>query len=300
MKIISIIALLLISLVFSSCQEDILNEIGDSGIIIKMSVPNTDDLKSNNIGTSIAKNDTVTIKDLRDINIIFSAEDELGNELVGTWHINLIDCDNDSEVHQLYNRPNFNVFDSNLASIKPTELGLYHVYFSHHSKQFGFYVKHIGIPGTIGDDSDNHYAFRMEKKNLQERKSGEIMTAYTLYLQADFDQFAHWDNNPEGPNNEDNWLALLLCGGDNQLQIGNFSYNAKQFKLKKSKYSSSDYLYFTFYPEDTPPIESLSDNKMYRVHFYAGEFGQSWWGFSSSYWTSWRDNITGAITFMVF
>ncbi|MBN2854238.1 hypothetical protein JXK06_01750 [Patescibacteria group bacterium] len=288
---------LAVVLTFSSCEETEMFESPEaSGIVIKMSIPegeaNAGALKSASAAQPIQAGDTVDIYNLKMMNIIFSAEDENAVSLSGNWNISLIDCDNDTDFQRLANGPSSFVQSSNIASLKPSELGLYMVHFQIKNNSSHFYLRHKGLPGSIGDDYENNYAFRMEKKLIQDYKDdNKLKTAYTLYLRINPDEFKAWNNDYDGvnPNNQKTWQALLN--------------SSTSFFLRKAIYSEDptlgeSYFCFTFFPEDTPPADRWGGGKSYSVQFYAGEYGQNWWTFKSSYETAWKKGFSTAIEFM--
>ncbi len=295
-----------IVLFFSACSEydDILDQEIDSEIVIKMSVPGDEsgEFKSAMINDPIQNGDTVDIYDLKSMNIVFSAENQTGKDLPGMWHISLWDCDNDTEKIHLSNRPKEFFTNSNLASIKPSVFGLYLISFEFKGKNFMFFLRHKGLPGTIGDGHENNYAFRMEAIDVQDiTKDWETRKAYTLYLQVNFDQFEGWgESDGMSPNNPEEWKALLFCGGDNFFETSNGQIlNAKNFKLRKCRYTSEEYVCFTFFPEENPAIDFYGGGKNYRVQFYAGEYGESWWTFSSAYHSNWNLGFGSEIQFLM-
>ncbi len=298
-----------LSFVFNSCQEEIFEqEIETSEIVIKMSLPedeaDTDGLKSADVSQEIKSGDTITIKDCKLMNVLFSAYNKQGQSIEGKWESFLIDCDNDADNQRLANR----LFKNNegpISSLKPTELGLYQIHFrvSGTNEVFFFYLKRVGVPGQVGDSWENNYAFRMEKKIVHDHNDGgESKEAFTLYLKAEADEFKAWgESGGINPNNKDYWKALLFCGGQNFFTSkGDITYNAKSFKLRVAKYAEPGYLAFTFFPEDTPPVNFYGGGKTYSVQFYAGEYGQDWWTFKSNYESDWTIGMSSQIQFLMF
>lgn len=303
--------LFILSFACTSCQEEILDEaLEKSEIIIKMALPDVSqsNLKSASVNDPIQNGDTVDVLNLKMMNIIFTAEDQNGKSLVGNWNIDLIDSDNNTNNQRLSERPSALFQETNIASIKPSELGLYVVLFHGKGKYFQFYLRHSGLPGDIGDDIQGGHHFRMEKKSLYVfSDEGKIKTAYTLYLKIDEDEFKNWGPaDGVNPNNKDLWRALLFCGGENFFSTKNgATYSAKNFKLREAKYSkgiysdNESYYCFTFFPEDTPPSDRFG-GKSYQVQFYAGEYGENWWTFSSNHESSWKKGVWSVFEFMIF
>lgn len=290
---------------FSACQKEEIFEQEVERIIITMSVPSQggNELKSASMAEVIQKGDTLDIYNLANMNVIFSAENQKGEGLPGIWTIFLKDCDNDTDDQALALRPQGFFTNSNLASIKPSVLGLYFVNFQTSKENFSFYLRHFGLPGTIGDDHRDDYSFRMEKIQVNDfKQKGEVKQAYTLYLRASSDEFKSWgESNGINPNNPDYWQALLFCGGDNFFTLPSGQiYNAKNFSLRRCRYTANDYVCFTFFPDEVPPMDYFGGGKVYRVQFYAGKYGGDWWTFSSSYQTGWNMGLGSGISFSIF
>lgn len=304
--------LFILSFVFTSCQEEVLEQaLEKSEIVIKMSLPDGSqgDLKSAVADQVIGHGDTIDILNLKNVNIVFSAEDESGKSLAGDWMIYLADSDNNTDNQRLAERPSTSFWASNIASIKPSELGLYMIHFQAGKTWLMFFLRHTGLPGDIGDEYQNGYAFRMEKKLIHDDlNQGKIKTAYTLYLRVNENEFKSWGTyDGTSPNNKELWQALLFCGGENSFTISTgITYSAKNFKLREAKYSKNIYLNetsyycFTFFPEDTPPSDRLGGGKSYQVQFYAGEYAVNWWTFPSNDESAWKRSSSDKIEFVTF
>ena len=234
---------------------------------------------------AIAAGDTVDVHDILDINIIISAEDEFGRPTEGSWSI--FNIDNDRNI----NRFDTIVVDDGgcgaLGSALSTKLklfGLYKVSFiSKMGTEISFYIRHRGLPGILGDNWKNEYVFRLDKEiyqisNVQDYKG------YTLYLKYQEGEFPILDDSEATDLNlSKNQHALLYCGGNNIfISKGGFKYSAKEFSLKKCKYSPG-YVCFSFISDFTPPIDGK-----YSIYFYAGFFGDNWWSFKSVRESDWN------------
>ncbi len=295
-----------VSLVFSSCQKEVLEEaLEKSEIIIKMALPDDagqNGLKSASANQMIANGDTIDVNDLRNIHIVFSAEDQNGKDLHGLWHIFLTDYDNKTDELSLTLPPGYILERSNTASLRPSELGLYYISFQVSGKGFSFYLRNTGIPGKIGDDYRNDHAFRMEKVRILDLlDGGKEKTAYTLYLRIRPDEFGHYgEYNGINPVDPEYWQALLFCGGENFIETSyGGKLHAKNFRLRKTKYTLYDYVCFTFFPEDAPAIEAWDGTKYYKTQFYSGKYGMDWWNFSYAQKSDWNLSFGDAIQFAV-
>lgn len=238
-------------------------------IKIYMSVPQkSDGLKSGSVSEkqAIQAGDTVDVRNVEDINVILSAENEFGQALSGTWVIYVIDTDRNARDNTFVQNTPQNYVSGPMTSIKMTFLGLYKAEFrSKNSTDFICYIRHTGIPGSVGDDWYHGCAFRLNKETYQ-IVNDPGHPGYTLYMRYTEEESANLENSH----------ALILGGG--------------QYSLQKCKYSPW-YVRVSFIAEEVP-----SNDGKYIVYFYFGEFGDDWQLFyycSRSDWL-WAD---GTITF---
>lgn len=286
------IAVVFSALCFSACQQDeeILSATSSTDdIVIKMSAPSADGLRSASNDQAIKEGDTVNVQNITDINIIISAEDYWGNPIDGYWA--LMNIDNDRNISQ---RDTFAINNGGrgalgyVISAKLKFLGLYQVIFSSKmGTKFSFYIRHTGIPGNIGDDMGNDYSFRLNKENYQiNNQQGYVgYTLYVKYEEGEFPDISREDvPNPSLPQN---FHAMVYCGGDNFFFCKDgWIISAKEFSLKKCKYSPG-YVCFSFVTDNTP---SLGADGKYSMYFYSGDFGQAYWAFKSVAKSDWSSN----------
>lgn len=287
-KIILVSIVAIITLGLLSCKKEKDKNIAPKEVIrILMSAPNgKTDLKSAEVSQNkaIAVGDTVDVQDILDINIIIYAEDEFGLPIDGSWSI--FNIDNDRNINQ---SDTIAIGDGGcgaLGSALSTKLkffGLYKVNFtSKAGTEIPFYIRHKGLPGIFGDDWRNEYVFRLDKE-IYQISNAQGYKGYTLYLKFSEGEFPILDDSEATDLNlPKNQHALLYCGGNNIfISKGGFNYSAKEFSLKKCKYSPG-YVCFSFVSDFTPPI-----NGKYSIYFYAGTFGDNWWSFKSVRESDW-------------
>jgi len=271
-----IIALLsIIMFILSSCEnamEDVLpkdDNNTNAAVVITMS-----GLEKNLKSASVADNqiqagDTIDINDARHLNIIFTAYKQSGELADGYFSVSLIDSDLEIENHYLKKALN-NIIDGPIANLKPSELGLYRINFHQpvYNNQMSFYIRHSGLPGQIGDDVNNLFAFRMSKKE-HHSFNGETKIAYHLFLKAD-----------DGEIDE-----ILRMSGESEIKARLFHLNGEtEFVAKKCNYS--DYISFSFLKDDyRPKIEN--NQNVFSFIFFVGQYGEAWYSFSSSYKSNW-------------
>lgn len=110
---------------------------------------------------NIVNNDTIVLT--RDLHTLFWAEDELGAPIKLSWNITQIESDDppycfvqSKDLHE------------NQIAYRPNDLGYYEFKISKHylgETLLKFYAYVPGIPGKVGDDFNNDFIFRMEKKS---------------------------------------------------------------------------------------------------------------------------------------
>lgn len=298
--------LFVFSFVFSSCQEEIFEqeETSENNIVIKMSLPadaSQGALKSAAEIQPIQNGDTIEVSELRKINIVFSAEDYNQNPVNGDWNIFLDDCDNDDHgQHRLVDRPEEVFENSNISSIKPIELGLYKVIFESRSGSVKFFLKHQGLPGSVGDDYENNYAFRLDKRQIYQVKESGWMNkeAYTIYLKALKHEFSHFSSQGGiNPNDEKNWQALFFCENGSFTASNGYTYEAQNFKLNRCRYSP-EYVCLTIFVKDFPPRNYWGGGKYYWIKFYSGVYPTNYWTFKAPEDSEWGQE--GDIEFLTF
>ncbi len=296
-KIIPFITVL--AFLFSSCQEEELSATDVADIKITMSAEKATGLKSASTteSTSINYGDTVDIESMENINIIFSAQIG-GLPAKGDWMIYLEDADNDGEDFKVGNRP-YSEAQASICAIKPRKLGLYSVNFKHQESDnsFHFFIRHKGIPGTIGDSFDNDFSFRMEKE-IFNISDGKTKIGYSLYLKYNGNDFNSWGSyNGVDPKDENNFKVILTSARNDQFNDGcRGLFSGNLFKLKVCKYSK--YVCFTFFEEDFPPMTEMPTGESYRALFYSGKYGCEYWLFPAIKKSDWSDGAGILFTVM--
>jgi hypothetical protein len=293
--LIVLVAALLVSTM--SCKKEDENVTPKEVIKIFMNAPvhNKSGLKSALSGKEIiAAGDTAYVWDIPDINITIFAEDEFGSQVEGSWSI--FNIDNDRDINK---SDTIAVGDGgrgalgSALSTKLKFLGLYLVNFtSKAGAEISFYILHKGIPGILGDNWKNDYAFRLDKEIYQINNT-QGNPGYTLYLKYEEGEFPILNGSPVVDlNRTENFHALLFCGGNNVfVSKRGAKYQAKEFSLKRCKYSPG-YFCFSFLSESTPSREGR-----YSAYFYSGTFGWNWWSFKSVMQSDWSKD--GQIVFQV-
>lgn len=294
------IAVVFSALCFSACQQDeeILSAASPTDdVVIKMSVPSSaDGLRSATGNQDIQEGDTVDVENLKDVNIILSATDNIGTGIDGTWSVYNIDNDqSDNNIHA-NGYPGASE-EGRLMSIKLSQLGLYRVTFKPRNSmyaQFSCYIRHSGAPGELGDTWTNSLAFRLDKLSgqLSTDNNYKIHKGYTAYIRYAEDFPKLNSQNQIDPSQPGNFHAFIYGGSEIYYgSKGQVITVGKQFALKKCKYSPEFYC-FNFLEEDFP-----GDDR-YRIYFYSGLFGEDWWVFPLVYDSDWKANQDACITFM--
>jgi hypothetical protein len=290
--------------ILTSCQqdEDILAT-PKNEVQIYLSVPESSsatDLRSATTGDQAVKEgDTIDVWNLRDINLIISAEDKLGIGIDGMWSICNSDNDQKYGIFLANNGYPAKVEEANATSIKLSRLGLYGVVFTPKNSlyaQFIFYIRHLGTPGEFGDTWSNSCAFRLERlincqlSTDEGYKPHEGYTAYIRYREGDFPKMD--PNYQVDPSQPENFHAFVFGGKEAYYQNNGheFAYG-KKYNLRKCKYSPGYYC-FNFLSEDFP------DNDRYQIIFYSGLLGEDWWLFPLVNDSDWKQKETSYITFM--
>lgn len=256
---------------------------------IFMSVPPSNSgLKSGSITEKkqVQYGDTVDVKNISDVNILISAENEWNQPIDVYW--SLMNVDNDRDISRFDTIAIGSGARGEVGPVLSTKLkffGLYQVNFtSKTGVEHYFFIRHTGMPGVTGDDWDYNYNFRLDK-NAYQINNQQGYEGYTLYLKyQDGDIPVINDGNEFNPSDSKNFHALVYCGGNNVfVSEGGFSYNAKEFGIKKCKYSPG-YICFSFVSDFAPPVDG-----MYTIHLYSGKFGWNWWSFPSIMNSNWGD-----------
>lgn len=118
-------------------------------------------LKSGSVDIQVKLGDTINSP--INVNAIVYAEDANGKAIKVNWAIYSIKNDNPINLFTELQPDNWNVDQTSLMF---PEYGIYKVSVAKENVQFDFFVKVFGIPGKIGDESENNSIFRLEKKNL--------------------------------------------------------------------------------------------------------------------------------------
>ncbi len=281
--------------VFNSCTSELQEpevHVGDVKIFMSHASNNTGGpQKISGVGenktsqNAIQAGDTVNVYNLRDINIVFSAEDQAGFPVYGNWTIHL----NDSEKGVTNNNPSIYLLGypgtgetkKDMVSFKPTMLGVYLVSFQLENYNLTFYVRHLGLPGKIGDDQSGKFAFRMEKNNLQ--IENEVKKAWTFYIKSDEYLFGKK-------------VKALVYGNAPQYSLttenGSVIKGARIFEVHNCEYSPG-YLTFSIIEEEFPPILGR-----YTMDFFAGSYWYDWYKPESTNESNWTKN--GQFVFQTF
>lgn len=286
------------SALFSSCQKDeeILSAASSTeDIVIKMSVPpSANGLRSASDYQDIKKGDTVDVYNIRDINILISAESAEGSIIEGEWYVGLPSPEeglllNDQGL-ELSSRPFAYASKKSMVAIKPEKLGVYTVDFQKDNKVFTFYIRHFGIPGEAGDETDGDYSFRMEKNTFNTSDANEngygnaSKNGYTVYLKSDERILGDYISGNKVK-------ALMYTDNGSTFTAGNGSLLfAEELTCYKCEYSPG-YIFFSFLPSEITPIGGI-----YIISFYAGSLYKDWIIPSSIYKSNWSKN--GQIWFM--
>lgn len=306
-KLFSVIAMFIaitFSLFLFSCQQD--EEILSSAppaeeIVIKMSIPSSSSVSSRSISdqdnsaTSASSNsdyqnikegDTVDVYNIRNINILISAESAEGSIIEGNWFVRLTSpeiglCLNDQGL-DISGRPFASASKKSMVAIKPEKLGIYTVDFQKDNTSFTFYIRHSGIPGDTGDVTEGDYSFRMEKNTFQVGRDDK--NGYTIYLKSDEFILGNYISGNKVK-------ALVYTGNGSIFTAGNGSQiSAEELTCYKCEYSPG-YIFFSFLPSEITPISGI-----YTISFYAGSYYLDWIIPSSVYKSNWSEN--GQIRFM--
>jgi hypothetical protein len=289
--LVTLIALSIFSIVvFNSCKsEDLVdNPLAKiENVKIFMSIPASNvqtgsmHAKGTTSGDSreaVQQGDTVDVQNLKDVNVILSAENDMGKGLSGTWVIYDIDTDRNANDNTFVQNTPSNSEAGSITSIKLTFLGLYKAEFRMKTgATFSFYINHTGIPGSVGDSWENNYAFRLDKETYQVVNDPGHQ-GYTLYIAYNEDE-----SNRLGSSR-----AMIICGGNNSFttKTGFVFYGGKEYGLQKCKYSPG-YARISFLADDAPDI-----NGMYQVYFYLGDFGYDWMRFEACNMSDWLKGET--------
>jgi len=279
---------LLIIIIFAACEknEDLVVPTTKIKILMSYSSPvkqngsamHAKGSVSENIQKTVTAGDIVDVQNVKDINVILSAEDESGQGLNGTWVIHIFETDrnaNDNTIIQ--NTPNNSEVGS-ITSIKLTFLGLYRAEFRMKTgKVFYFYIRHTGIPGSVGDNEENNYSFRLDKE-IYQVVNDPGHRGYTLYMKY----------NDSESTRLDIAHAMILCRGNNSFttKTGSVINGVKEYQLQNCKYSPG-YVRVSFLSDEAPDV-----NGMYRVYFYTGDFGYEWMTFESCDISDWAKGGT--------
>ena len=283
-----IVVVVSLSMGMVSCSKESEENITPKEVVkIFMNAPSKSGLKSALINEkkAIASGDTAYVWDIPDVNITIFAEDEFGLPIEGSWSI--FNTENDRDINRFDTIAIGSGGGGALGSALSTKLKFFGIYLVNFTSKAGteksFYILHRGMPGILGDDWKNNYVFRLDKENYQ-INNVQNNTGYTLYLKYEEGEFPIIKNEDQivDLNLTKNFHALLYCGGNNIfVSHGGFQYQAKEFSLKRCKYSPG-YVCFSFLSESTP----ARDGK-YEVYFYTGIFGSNYWGFQSVTRSDW-------------
>ena len=285
MKKINFLLFLFVAMFLAACGE----ENSDSSLTPKEKVKVFMSYSSTrgageNTNQAVKQGDTINVQNVKDINIILSAETESGKAVDGVW--SFFNIDNDQKFNNdtiVSNLPGGSTSGS-VMSCKLSVLGLYIIHFKpKNGDDFFFYICHTGTPGIIGDSEDNDYAFRLDINGYQINASfSEGYTFYIKYQDGDFPSIDFIDANGLNPNKSENWHALVSCANNIFTSQNGISYQAKEFRLSKCKYSPG-YVHFSLVSQTTPAI-----NGQYGIYFYSGKFGVSYWTFPAVQKSDWE------------
>lgn len=297
-----LIAIIASAFVLPSCQSEAINEPNsvteNVKIFMSYSAPkqngkmNAKSSSSEASSQAIVPGDTVDVNDLKNVNIILSAETDQGFKRDGFWTVTPMDLELNYVKNAYIANPPVYASEGSLIAIKLPMLGLYKATFKQKNglAEISFFIRHTGIPGDIGDNFDNDYTFRLEKNVFQtyETTGNLLRHGYSLYLKS-FEGEFDYVNDGKGPGD-----LHAMVFGENQEFItpAGFHISGCNMKLGRCKYSK-DYLKLTFFSEDIPAIDGI-----YRVIFYAGTYGENWFVSESISKSNW--NVGNEIVFKTF
>lgn len=303
-----LIAILCFSALFSSCQQD--EEIlsiatGNEEIVIKMAVgssvssfsnvsrsaPDPDKQAISNNQT-IKGGDTVDVENISGVNIIMFAENSYGQPINGSWSISCLQTDRELsyEINGIVSDIQFvcpftQSGNGSATSLIVNSLGLYKaVFMAKTGEEKSFFIRHTGIPGSLGDESDNDYSFRLDKSTY--RQDDSELDGFTLYIKGQSSDFPDIDegymNNPQLSSN---WYGTVFSGTQ-----------ARTFKSSVCKFSPG-YVCLSFFG-DNFENENFEGTNYYLVSFFSKSIGTGGtYLFPSVKKSSWEIAEGGAISF---
>jgi len=261
--------LVLVIMVIFSCkkntQEDLLNQNAET-LVMKLSTT----LK--NVETSINNGDTINLYNVNS-QILLSANNNNGAEVRGNFYIFLVDGDYIIDGYNYVGLENIgqSASDQSIFNFKLPTLGLYEVHFNPKSIYYQpvtFFIRHLGMPGEIGDNYIFDHSFRLDKRLFQVNNEGQ-KEGYIMYIKGHESEFTGVENFlPQ---------AFLFCENNFFIAPNGEVLNGRNFLLKKCNYSEG-YFYFSFLKDDCPPVGGY-----YKSYFYTGVFLDEWWIFPSVY-----------------
>ena len=277
-KTIFFLLCLFVAVVFTACQNDD-DSLSPTASKVKVFMSCASQTRGAADGgrQAIKQGDTVDVKDVKDINVVLLAEAENGDAVDGTW--SFFNIDNDLDISNdtiAIGAPGGSTAGSAMST-KLSTLGLYVINFQpKNGEKFVFYIRHTGTPGIVGDGF-----FRLGKGKYQANNAifGEGYTMYLKYRDGEFPSIS--EDGVPNPSLQENWRALVTCANNIFTSQGGVTYSAKEFCLKKCKYSPG-YVCFSLLTKIAPAI-----NGEYKIYFYSGTFGNSWWSFSSVEKSDW-------------
>ena len=248
LSLVSIAVGILIALASCEKNEDIITQ--KEQIKIFISAPQLNDgLRSSSTTstecTEIANGDTISISS-RDINSIIWAENNYGEAIKGKWNAELLKTDYSEEIPNYPLNQVFGYSGSDYMSqisFKFPEFGLYKISVGKFKDKYDrtgfypditFYIKVVGIPGLVGDDFQNKYIFRIEKKHLIKALVSEnIFVVYYKYAKNYKDYYCWLENIDSFPtiketkikmkkwpyNSGDNYQYVVIKGISGTYQL---------------------------------------------------------------------------------
>jgi hypothetical protein len=258
---------LLVALAASfSCQKTEEKEfLKQETLLMNLTAPSQKTSETN----SISNGDTIEFHNVFGFQFLLSAASNGGNEVRGIFNLFLLDGDYHIDGYQFVGLENIgqSAYDKTLFAFKLPVLGLYQLDFfpkSGYYEPVTFYIRHMGLPGEIGDDLFFDYSFRLDKKFFQVDNNSQ-KAGYIMYIKGEEDQFPGQEFSPQG---------FLYCENFFYITPNGQSIPGRNFQLQKSKYSQQSYYYFAFLEEECPP--TMGD---YRMYFYSGDLFEEWWLF---------------------
>lgn len=186
LSIVFIVMGILIALVSCKKSEDF-TSVQKEEIRIFFKSTNSSQLKSGSLDVQVKSGDTINSP--INGNAIVYTEDANGEAVKVDWFI--YSTKNDNPIDFFVAQPVTLNIDQ--TSLMFPEYGIYKVTAKKENTQFNFFVKVLGVPGKIGDESKNNFIFRLEKKNLSASHGGKHRFLFIYYK---FDNKGWFDQKP--------------------------------------------------------------------------------------------------------